>query len=752
MPQLFLNNARGTLAQSVSTGDTLLRISDHVGLPSTMGAGDYFLLTLFKDTTRYGENVEVVKVTAVTAGTGGQLNLTVVRGHEFSPQIHSAGEIVEARLTAQTLRDIVADYKVYADDAVAALVDSSPGALDTLNELAAALGDDPNFAATMTTELGKKLDKASYTAADVLAKLLTVDGPGSGLNADTLDGQHASSFASAGHTHDDRYVKRGDTVTEKIVFDGGLDIVGVRLKRNGTASTGDDVADVYLDDHGILFDIDNENDGDAGYVKFRRKVNGQWQDADIFGNGSGLTGTAPLRATGTTKGDVGLSNIPNAVSSSRDESSTEVLASARAIYDHKRSGDHDDRYLNLDGDRSKHVSGDWDNVRTTGIYRGDSMANACPGSHRWKYCIVQSHADTYVTQLMTDYSNSGWYFRRISGSTWGPWRVLLSSDDDGRVSISAPSSVTDPVFGVSATDNAGGLVEVIRAEINSNTTDRFLFAGYGGAGRVFSVSTNGTITGNGSGLTGTAPLRATGTTKDDVGLGNIPNAISSSRDDPSTATLATSRAVHDHKRSGDHDGRYYQKSDFTTGDQSGRPVIRDGAGDIRARLFRSTYTGLDSASYVSVFYTSRTSAGTDYVRQTTRAEAGKAVRDYVVDAGSNGNGRYIKFGSGIMFCWQEIILPAKSDFSTNSSFSGSEWDHYTVARWDYPQPFSDEPCVQASAAGSSAHPSNKYMAVPPRRDASSDHTSSFTQVIVYAHSHAYSGVQPRLYLFAQGSY
>lgn len=39
---------------------------------------------------------------------------------------------------------------------VAALVDSSPAALDTLNELAAALGDDPNYAATITTALGLK--------------------------------------------------------------------------------------------------------------------------------------------------------------------------------------------------------------------------------------------------------------------------------------------------------------------------------------------------------------------------------------------------------------------------------------------------------------------------------------------------------------------------------------------------------------------------------------------------------------------
>ena len=39
---------------------------------------------------------------------------------------------------------------------VAALVDASPSTLDTLNELAAALGDDPNFATTVTTALAGK--------------------------------------------------------------------------------------------------------------------------------------------------------------------------------------------------------------------------------------------------------------------------------------------------------------------------------------------------------------------------------------------------------------------------------------------------------------------------------------------------------------------------------------------------------------------------------------------------------------------
>ena len=46
----------------------------------------------------------------------------------------------------------------FVQNTVADLVDSAPTTLDTLNELAAALGDDPNFATTIATQLGNKAD------------------------------------------------------------------------------------------------------------------------------------------------------------------------------------------------------------------------------------------------------------------------------------------------------------------------------------------------------------------------------------------------------------------------------------------------------------------------------------------------------------------------------------------------------------------------------------------------------------------
>ena len=57
----------------------------------------------------------------------------------------------------------------YADAAVAAIVSAAPETLDTLNELAAALGDDPNFATTLSTSIGLKAPLESPTFTGTVA-------------------------------------------------------------------------------------------------------------------------------------------------------------------------------------------------------------------------------------------------------------------------------------------------------------------------------------------------------------------------------------------------------------------------------------------------------------------------------------------------------------------------------------------------------------------------------------------------------
>lgn len=130
----------------------------------------------------------------------------------------------------------------YVTTAINNVIDGAPAALDTLNELAAAINDDASYASTISTALGNrlrvdvnnqaltntqitnaltnlgitattteinyidgvtsaiqtqldsKLASSSYTASDVLDKLKTVDGSGSGLDADLLDGNSSAYY------------------------------------------------------------------------------------------------------------------------------------------------------------------------------------------------------------------------------------------------------------------------------------------------------------------------------------------------------------------------------------------------------------------------------------------------------------------------------------------------------------------------------------------------------------------------------
>ena len=96
--------------------------------------------------------------------------------------------------------------KTEVDTKVAGLVDSAPEALNTLNELAAALGDDPNFATTMSTAIGKKANSADLATVatsgsynDLSNKpTIPTSLPANGGNADTVGGFTVGTNVPAG--------------------------------------------------------------------------------------------------------------------------------------------------------------------------------------------------------------------------------------------------------------------------------------------------------------------------------------------------------------------------------------------------------------------------------------------------------------------------------------------------------------------------------------------------------------------------
>lgn len=136
------------------------------------------------------------------------------------------------------------------------LIDSAPGTLDTLKELADALGDDPNFATTVTNALALKAN-----AADVAASFAALN------FGSFIDGGLLSNNGSSPNTHVDFaamsvrsgsvFVSRGSSITKRLnatwvagTGNGGLDTGAVAASASYFAyalrKTSDGTLDVVL--------------------------------------------------------------------------------------------------------------------------------------------------------------------------------------------------------------------------------------------------------------------------------------------------------------------------------------------------------------------------------------------------------------------------------------------------------------------------------------------------------------------------
>ena len=164
----------------------------------------------------------------------------------------------DARITAATTSDLTEGTNLYYTDAradarAALLVDSAPSTLDTLNELAAALGDDPNFATTTATSIGTKLPLAGGT---LTGTLIITGGTAYGLNITTSGTQDTIKI--------DRAATNDNAITKYQTASADKWIVGLR-------NTADDNFRFYS--YGTATDVLTINQAD-GNVTFDRNIIG----------------------------------------------------------------------------------------------------------------------------------------------------------------------------------------------------------------------------------------------------------------------------------------------------------------------------------------------------------------------------------------------------------------------------------------------------------------------------------------------
>ena len=114
--------------------------------------------------------------------------------------------------------------KAYVDTEVAGIVDSAPAALDTLNELAAALGDDVNFSTTVTNSIATKLPLAGGTLSGALDVNATV-------TADKVDIGNGVAGGTSEILFSDNVSSRG-----KIIYDHSSNPETLVLQTTGTTA------------------------------------------------------------------------------------------------------------------------------------------------------------------------------------------------------------------------------------------------------------------------------------------------------------------------------------------------------------------------------------------------------------------------------------------------------------------------------------------------------------------------------------
>jgi sugar lactone lactonase YvrE len=304
--------------------------------------------------------------------------------------------------------------KTYVDDTVAAVIDSAPAALDTLNELAAALGDDANFAGTVTTALATKLPLAGGTMTGAIAM---------GTAKITGLGDPTSAQDAATKT----YVDTADAL--KLSLTGGTMSGAIAMGTNKITSVGNPTL--------------AQDAATKDYVD------------DILGSATSAATSAAAAATSASNASTSASNAASsATTASNAVTSAELAATnAAASYD-----SFDDRYLGAkasnpatDNDGDALIAGaTYFNTTSDSmkVYSGSAWSDVAP--------VATTVTLSQVTDFPSQSGQSGKYLS--TNGTVPSWATLTTDPTLGTLTktfttgesstINLTSSVLAPVVSV----------------------------------------------------------------------------------------------------------------------------------------------------------------------------------------------------------------------------------------------------------------------------------------------------------------
>lgn len=186
----------------------------------------------------YGDEQVIDAIaTALTAGTG----IT----KEFDDNLNTITISIDTNSIAT---------QQYVTDAINNLVDSAPGLLDTLNELAAAIGDDANFATTINTAIANAITTAN-TYTDNAINALDTDDIEEGITNKYFTDQRALDATSTA------YDPAGSASAAQTAAQLYADGLAVNYDPAGAAATAESNANTYTDNAIGNLDTDDIEEG-----------------------------------------------------------------------------------------------------------------------------------------------------------------------------------------------------------------------------------------------------------------------------------------------------------------------------------------------------------------------------------------------------------------------------------------------------------------------------------------------------------
>jgi hypothetical protein len=318
------------------------------------------------------------------------------------------------------------DAKAYADQKVADLVDSAPALLDTLNELAAAIGDDANFAANLATSVGEKVAKAGDTMTGALV-----------LHADPVNNLEAATKA---------YVDTAASTAQSNAEDYADGLAG-NYDPAGSASTALTNANSYTDTaiSGVNTTINNLTTDDIA-----EGANEYFTDAKAKDSAAALLTTATLAnitITGTGNGGLTITAENGVADSDTDDlaegTSNLYFTDARAV------------------DALEAVVPNFTAVEVNSVAKQVAATAS----------IATASTNNAISWLKAEYRSAEFLVKIANGSHTDVSKVILTLDTSDNVAITEYAMVgTNGSLGSVSADVSGTDVRLRVTTANNNST------------------------------------------------------------------------------------------------------------------------------------------------------------------------------------------------------------------------------------------------------------------------------------------